>query len=508
MYPFRRPLLVPLAVFGIAVLGVPVVEVFHGNVPGAEALEGAALEEFLDGRLARRIENGFAERSVAAAAVRPRYQEALWILLRRTTPKVVVGKDGWLFEASNVLGGPRRDAGAAVQDHAQLIGELARWLERRGTQLLAVPVPNKWSVHPEKLPDLPEPPRSVWRDLVTGLVAEGVWTADLAGALDPARGSAFLPNDTHWSEEGCAAAAAAVAREVRARFGLETPGVPVDAFLDPVPGQVHRGDLQRMLGFAEGSAADRSFLARTTKLVARERRSGARLEAPPPGQDVVACGTSFSRSMEFPAKLAAALGRQVENRTVAGRGPTVMLLELAEAVKDGRRPPPRLVVWEFPEKHLFGRRAEFLEPLRSFVERCRAADAWTARTWSPLPVASREAVNLRLEAAGDGSVRGTPTSGDPQIIVHPGAPLRTGAGLVLGYTVRTGRPTTTKVLFDFGGGFDRAHAVVVPVGGGGEARKVLVPVAGPADAEIRRFRLDPVDAAEAFELGPLQLSSG
>ena len=169
-----------------------------------------------------------------------------------SSPKVVIGRDGWLY----YNGGPEDGRpivdyrGAEPLSPAQLewlrwmIQDQHEWLRERGIQYLFVIVPSKEQIHPEHLPPAitrvgPRTPREQLLDHVTG---RGLPVLDLAPALREAGRQApvFYKTDTHWNTYGCLVASRAILN------ALGRPAEADDAFeLRTVKQYV--GDLALML---------------------------------------------------------------------------------------------------------------------------------------------------------------------------------------------------------------------------------------------------------------------
>ncbi|MCB9832272.1 MAG: hypothetical protein H6807_07330 [Planctomycetes bacterium] len=491
-----------LSLFG-TILVVLYFEIGGGNLPGSK-LDRVDFQAFRDGSLAREVENDFAENSVVAETVRPRYNEFAFRLFDRHTDRVVVGRDHWLFEASNAKANyPRPGAEALIERHLAAISGTVSWFAAHGTKVLVLPLPNKWALYPDKLPEARKQPRSIWPEMVRGLKARQVWTLDAAPALKPDGVATFFANDSHWSDQGCLATAGLLAEEIRQRFGTPLPGLAFDGRIVEHEGGTWEGDLQRMLGFVKDSDFYRSFTV-PRRLVRVVDDRGRDLE-PEGEQTLVLCGTSFSHTLHLGSKLAALLGRQVEDRSLPGKGPTVGLLALAREIIAGDHEAPALIVWEFPEKHVFVRKDSFLDPLEAFLVERENEERYPASSRRELVITGRTAENVTLVDDGEGGLDGTPTTGDPMLLVDLGEALPANEGWAVCYRVKTANPTTSKILFDWGAGFGRDERCIQPVGGRDREQLICIPVVGPEGRETRRFRLDPVDSSRPFEFRDLHL---
>lgn len=191
-----------------------------------------------------RFEERLEEESWVVEELLPPVQLFLTGVLGTGNEQVYVGREGWLFyrPAVDSLTGPGfpDDALAALLD-------LHRRLEDRGIRMVALPVPVKAAIHPEKLTSRPiRPPvrNASWEDFVRFLEREGIAVLDLA----PARPQ-FLATDTHWTPDGMELAAKALADWIRASVPLEGPETVWHREERQVEGL---GDLARMLELPPG----------------------------------------------------------------------------------------------------------------------------------------------------------------------------------------------------------------------------------------------------------------
>ncbi len=354
--------LIPLVTFLLCIAAATAYECALGHLPwkGVEPTWSG----LRDGSVARAVEHNAAARSATAELIRPRYNEAIWALCAVTTPAVTEGRDHWLFLSLTAHNYPPPGATELLAEEAHLSARLVRWFAAHGAAVIAVPVPNKETMAPEKLPsDSHVSP--IYPAVIAAFREQGIEVVDLEPVLDLRRGDFYLRNDTHWTPAGSERAALAVGDMARRRFRDAIPGRAVKAVFHHLPDEIRRGDLQRMLGFEPDSWADTQFTTRTSSVYVVREDTGPVIDD---DSAVVVCGTSFSAHFGFASMVAGALQRYVADRTTPGRGPTVKLLELAEAVRAGRA-FPRLIVWEMPERSLFYSPEEYLLPLRDFLGR-------------------------------------------------------------------------------------------------------------------------------------------
>lgn len=315
----------------------------------------------------RRFERDLEEASVAAGALRPVTQAGLYLLLGDAGEKGLAGRDGWLFYRPGweylTQRGPAGESPAPGGDPLPAILSLRDQLQARGIHLLVVPVPNKESIHPDKLSRrAAEMQVVICRDtsrFFDRLEAAGIDAVNLFEAFRRAKAASagqgpplYMPRDTHWSPEGLELAAEAVAEHLL-RQGIIRRG---DARYHRAPITVERcGDILEMMQCPPLEAILEPERHRCLQV--RCGLGGA------PYQDeseaeILLMGDSFLRVFEhdepggagFAAQLAYRLEQPLTSLVSDGGGSTLVRQQLA------RRPEllegKRLVIWEFVERDL------------------------------------------------------------------------------------------------------------------------------------------------------------
>ncbi|KPG98990.1 cell division protein FtsQ [Pseudomonas sp. RIT-PI-q] len=282
---------------------------------------------------------------------------ASWLVLHDTGPRVRSGCPGWLFLTNEMR--INRFAQANAETKSWVVRDIQQRLAKRGITLLVAVVPDKSRIASAQLCDLRRPAQLQDRVVtwVDGLNKAGVAAMDLAPTLQPLGADAYLRTDTHWSEIGSAAAAKAVARQVQA-MGISA--TPQKNFEVKVQDPARRpGDLVRLAGLEWLPVAWQP----TPETVATSRISEKAAEAQSGGDNlddlfgddnlpnVALIGTSFSRNSNFLGFLQQALGAPIGNFAKDGgefsggangyfNNPAFM------------QTPPKLIVWEIPERDL------------------------------------------------------------------------------------------------------------------------------------------------------------
>jgi alginate O-acetyltransferase complex protein AlgJ len=171
------------------------------------------------------------------------------------TPKVWLGRDGWLYfnhAAEPGSASPHDPAFSARLDRwAAALSARRAWLASRGIQYLVVAAPDKQTIYPEFLPRVA---RRHGETPLDNLLARcrrqpGLSVLDLRGPLRVGRQAApvYLHTDSHWSPAGACVSCEAVVNSLARWY----PAAPLPRLsLSPEPVQIGGGDLARMMGLA------------------------------------------------------------------------------------------------------------------------------------------------------------------------------------------------------------------------------------------------------------------
>lgn len=303
-------------------------------------------------------------RGAFAHAFETRYDEAfpakrigvnLWAaidytLFKEGMPGVVVGKDGWLYTDEEFK--LDNDSPVLVSRNLALIDWVKRKLARRHIALLVALIPAKTRVYPEHL-DHKQPPglrQVLYSRTLDTLRAERVATVDL---LDPLRAGkrqqpTFLRTDTHWTPYGAQLAAQAIA------VSAGTARDSADSFRTQAgTAEVHRGDLFNFLPLDPWFGwllPPRDTLAQPHTISSGDKGSLLGGDTSP---EVALVGTSYSAEPQwnFVGALEQAMQTEVLNYAKDGQGPFAPMVAYMHSA-DFRNAPPKLVVWEIPERYL------------------------------------------------------------------------------------------------------------------------------------------------------------
>ena len=280
-----------------------------------------------------------------------------WLLLADTGPRVRQGCPGWLFISDELK--LNRHAADNARAKAEAVIALRDQLKKRGIDLLVSVVPDKSRIAASQLCQLPRPaslePRI--RDWAAVLQGSGVALLDLTPALQPLGAEAFLRLDTHWSEAGARAAAVAIGEKIHG-LGVEATPKREFAVSQQAPA-VRPGDLVRLAGLdwlpAQYQPPQERVAASQIDEQAPEADSAGDSLDDLFGDDnlpnVALIGTSFSRNSSFAGFLQRALGAPVGNFARDG-GEFSGAAKAYFASPAFTQTPPKLVLWEIPERDL------------------------------------------------------------------------------------------------------------------------------------------------------------
>lgn len=160
-------------------------------------------------------------------------------------PRVIEGRDGWLYLGYDVQGACLPDRPAA--DVIAALRRLRSAVEASGRKFVLVVPPNKTTMVPQHLPEtyVGQACARQAREAFWSTVAPAAGAIDLRGVLSKAAVRAGAPLysgvDTHWTREGALHMTRAVAEAVQ-------PGVASSWRSMPAGWDTHAGDLPPMLG--------------------------------------------------------------------------------------------------------------------------------------------------------------------------------------------------------------------------------------------------------------------
>lgn len=158
------------------------------------------------------------------------------------TEDVILGKDGWLYFGGTLddYTGRAPMSSGEIAAAARNLALMSEYCESQGAAFLFTAAPNKNSLYPQHMPDLPVFSQEKNADaLADALAEEGVTCLDLFAAFRAQGEALYFTQDSHWNSRGAALAA----DRINAALGRTS------AYFDGPfrPAADHRGDLYAML---------------------------------------------------------------------------------------------------------------------------------------------------------------------------------------------------------------------------------------------------------------------
>jgi len=291
-----------------------------------------------------------------------------WVVAGDLGPRVRRGAPGWLFlgDELTVHDQPQNNAAQRKAD----VLKVQKILSAKGIKLLVVVVPDKSRIEASQLGMLHRPARyrqraSQWVDELKLAGVEAFDLTDTLTAFKQKHTAAFLKSDSHWTEQGAEAAAVAVSAEVQR---LKIVAAPTQALvIDHRTERTRAGDLIRLAGveWLSDSLQPQPDVLQETSFKVEKRANTALGSALAPSAsaqtddlfgdadlpNVVVIGTSFSRTSNFVPFIEKELKAKVANLARSGGDFSGAMNAYLSSVAF-KKTPPKLVIWENPERVL------------------------------------------------------------------------------------------------------------------------------------------------------------
>jgi alginate O-acetyltransferase complex protein AlgJ len=345
--------IIPLAAFGLLMAGaIPVNTAFITAEAAKLGLLDRSFAHVTKGRLADDITGKYNASSPFKEFGAEAFGSLSYFAFNEARTGAQIGSDGVLFSNEEFETGPVSTA--RIDRAVTFVASVNKALKAKGITLVIAPLPLKADIDSGHLGRLRLPAELQGRyDSVRGkLMAHGIASIDLRSRFQRANpeNRMFLKSDTHWTPEGAAITAEAVADATQS---LDLPAAKAVTLTIAQPVE-HSGDLQkfvRLLPFLEGAGPAHDKISPLTATLADAGDSAGLFDDA--GIPVVLVGTSYSANATFgfEAHLKAALRRDVLNLSEEGKGPFAPM----QAFLSGpvlKATPPKLVIWEMPIRYL------------------------------------------------------------------------------------------------------------------------------------------------------------
>ena len=319
--------------------------------PALSTLETPAAKDLIQGKWPKQFENAFRESLPVSLASRNLWGRLEYALFHEGRKGVIVGAQGWLY-TNEEFSCPAHYKQNLIENQA-FIDSVKKTLAQKNTRLAIVLVPAKTRVLPEHMGEnsLPSCRKNLYTDIRSSLVSNNIPVTDLLPVMlsSVARESLYLKTDTHWTPDGAKLAARTTAQLVQASF--KDIELPENSFTSQAGGtKPFAGDLTGYLP-GVGLPPDHftSYISGTA-VASTQIEQGLFGDAAPA---VTLVGTSYSANTNwnFEGFLKEYLETDVLNMADQGLGPLVVMDKYLE--NDAwKNSPPRLVIWEMPERYL------------------------------------------------------------------------------------------------------------------------------------------------------------
>lgn len=344
-----------LAAFAfIALMAVGAWQMFGAMAKHSEMEYPRSWADFKEGRMTTTLENQLDQKLPWRDGLIATANGLRYALLDGAADQVRVGRGNWLFLTEEL----RYDAQGAehLAARVELLQGVNQALKKKGTTLIVALVPDKARVYADQLRAgaYPAYNQDRYAQALAALNERGVPTVDLLHAYETARASQeiYYRTDTHWNQVGAALAAQRIADTARTlKLSWPTTAYQTTQSTDVTPRQ---GDLMRLMGLAPLPASWRPADDLEAEAQTQAQSGGASAGLGLFGDvqvPVTLLGTSFSQRGNFQGYLQQSLSAQVLNMAKDGGG---FLGAASSYFADDafKTSPPKLVVWEVPERFL------------------------------------------------------------------------------------------------------------------------------------------------------------
>jgi alginate O-acetyltransferase complex protein AlgJ len=351
----------PSALSGAFFLGLLGLSCFMGlYVTGSalSTLERPAPIDIVHGKWTPLFEKALNTALPVDAPSRNFWGRAEYAMFHQGRKGVVVGADGWLYSDEEFSCPPQ--AAQNLKDNLDFIAAARKTFSDKGVRVAVVVVPAKSRVVDDHLgaARMPACRKDVYAAIGDFLKEQKIPATDLLPVMraDPSREALYLHTDTHWAPAGALLAARETGKLLQT--DLRDLGLGTQVFISKSSGvSTHEGDLMRYTpGVASADLPPDQLMNYATEAAPTQEASAGGDQSALFGDSVppvTLVGTSYSanKKWNFQGFLKESLKTDIIDAADEGQGPfTVMDKYLAS--DDWKKNPPRLVLWEIPERYL------------------------------------------------------------------------------------------------------------------------------------------------------------
>ena len=335
----------------VVLIGVACIMSMFYTKPALSRVETPVARDLLQGKWCSQFENSFRQTFPINTASRNLWGRAEYAFFHEGRKGVVIGTNGWLF-TDEEFSCPAK-AAQNLDENLDFIHNTQKTLAQKNTRLAVVLVPEKARIFSAYTGQnsLPACRKDLYATIHDFLLLKGIVTTNLLPAMhaSPAHESLYLKTDTHWSPAGARLAAQVTAQLVHVSFNdLELES---NTFLSQKEDEKdYEGDLTH---YIPGVSIQPDHIVNYVSSVA-VASAGAPQDLfadSTPSVALVGTSYSFNPAWNFEGFLKEALKTDVLNMSDEGLGPLVVMDKYLKSA-EWNNTPPRLLIWEIPERYL------------------------------------------------------------------------------------------------------------------------------------------------------------
>ncbi|VUD58787.1 putative alginate O-acetylase AlgJ [Thalassocella blandensis] len=329
----------------IGALSLPAFVTFHGELD----------KGVFDGKVAQKLEAHYNDELPVKSIALNTWTAANYLAFNEGRPGVVVGDEGWLYtrEEFDVY----EDMDARYNRRLKQIATIKQILSDNNVELVFVLLPAKARIYPQHFDHYPSELDQAYHNIYSAIVKSGIHSPNIYRAFAKnADKKLFLRTDTHWTPLGALLCANEIGDYIDRHIAENIALDQTKQFaVRQKTSRLHEGDLFSYLPlgvYQDFLGPEKEMIdIFETELVESNTEMNNALFGDL-GTEVALVGSSYSANplWSFEGYLKQALHADVVNFAEEGQGPVKPMVEYLSS-DDFKNNPPKLVIWEFPERY-------------------------------------------------------------------------------------------------------------------------------------------------------------
>jgi len=316
-------------------------------------------QQILNGEITRSLEKYIDDQNVLKTFATNLWAAIGYKLFKEGRKGVVIGTSGWLF--TNEEMDPVADANAIYQANLIAMTHMRDTLKAHGVELVVAIIPAKTRLYRQYLPPERQPSnihQALYERIHRDLRNAQIKAPSLLEPMMKANRQhpVFLSTDTHWTPWGAESVAKALSDFIKEQ---SLAAVDTKTFsTEVIEKKPHQGDLLNYLPLSPwfdfmSSFADTIEVKKTTEQTRDDLSHTEEALFADTSIEVILVGSSYSANplWHFAGSLTQNLGTDLLNIAQEGQGPLRPIQEYLQS-DEFKNNPPKLVIWEFPERYL------------------------------------------------------------------------------------------------------------------------------------------------------------